>query len=97
MLLLAAVESGATHGYMIAEKLRSASDGTFDLPDGTIYPALRRLEGLGLLKSSWDETGGRRRRTYKLTAKGKKRLAAQRQEWGTFERGVQAILRLSGP
>ena len=94
MLLLAAVDSGATHGYAIIERLRAVSGGGFDLPDGTIYPALHRLERGGHLTSAWDETGARRRRSYRLTQKGQQLLARQREEWAAFERGVRSVLSL---
>ncbi len=58
-----------------------ASGGTFKLPDGTLYPALHRLERAGLLASRWSEATGRRRRVYQLTAKGERTLAKQHAEW----------------
>ena len=70
LLLLAAVRNQPAHGYAIAETLRSRSDGAFDLPEGTLYPALHRLERGGLLSSRWSEVNGRRRRVYQLTARG---------------------------
>lgn len=94
MLLLTLVGAGATHGYAIVEELRRASKGTFDLPDGTVYPALHRLCDAGLLMSRWSEDGGRRRRLYALTAKGRKELERQREYWTRFERGVRAVLAL---
>jgi transcriptional regulator len=92
MLLLAIVDSGATHGYGIIERLREVSRGTFDLPDGTIYPALHRLERAGYLKSAWTVGEGRKRRVYQLTASGRRTLARQRSDWSQFERGVRAVL-----
>ena len=94
MLLLAAVEHGEAHGYAISERLRAASGGTFDLPDGTIYPALRRLDKAGYVESAWQESGGRSRRVYRLTAKGRAQLARQRDEWAAFEKGVRDVLAL---
>ena len=61
LLLLAVLEKGPAHGYVIIEMLRERSGGTFDLPEGTIYPALHRMEENGLLSSHWTENGGRRR------------------------------------
>src|SRR5262249_60644715 len=58
-LLLAALEAGPRHGYAIMEALRAGSDGRVDLPTGTIYPALHRLERAGLVKASWSQAGGR--------------------------------------
>ncbi len=92
-LVLAAIQGGATHGYAIAERLRTASDGNFDLPDGTIYPALRRLEDKGLIKGSWvAATGERKRKVYRLTGKGERALADGKREWLRFRRSVGAIL-----
>lgn len=92
MLLLAAVNEGQSHGYAIVEHLRDATSGSFDFADGTIYPALRRLERSGYLRSKWIENEGRRKRRYQLTPQGKRLLARQKQEWGIFEQGVRAIL-----
>jgi PadR family transcriptional regulator, regulatory protein PadR len=92
-LLLAVLEAGPAHGYAVIEALRAASGGTFDLPTGTVYPALRRLEGDGLVKSAWLEPAGeRRRRVYRLTAKGRKALAAQRETWQQFSGAVSAVM-----
>jgi PadR family transcriptional regulator, regulatory protein PadR len=54
-LLLSVLSSGPAHGYAIISALRDRSGGTFDLPEGTIYPALRRLEDAGLLAGTWDQ------------------------------------------
>lgn len=92
-LLLAVLEAGPAHGYAVIEALRAASSGTFDLPTGTVYPALRRLEDDGLVKSAWQEpVGERRRRVYQLTAKGRKTLAAQRETWQQFSGAVSAVM-----
>ncbi len=95
LLLLTVIDSGAAHGYAIAERLRAASSGTFDLADGTVYPALRRLSDHGLLRSRWSDDNGRRRRIYTLTAKGRRALREERDNWERFERGMQAILNLT--
>ena len=58
-LLLASLESGPRHGYAVKEALRVGGGARFDLPTGTIYPALRRLEAAGLLTGTWSEAGGR--------------------------------------
>ena len=92
LLLLAAVEDNPTHGYAIAERLRARSGGTFDLPEGTLYPALHRLERSRLLASRWSEVNGRRRRVYQLTAKGHRALAKQHDEWRDFARAVHAVV-----
>lgn len=91
-LLLASLESGPRHGYAVKEALREGSGTRFDLPTGTIYPALRRLEAAGLVKGTWAESGGRRRRSYELTPAGRRRLAADRAAWRDFASAVSAIL-----
>jgi PadR family transcriptional regulator PadR len=92
LLLLAAVQSRPAHGYAIADTLRARSDGAFDLPEGTLYPALHRLERAGLLSSRWSEVGGRRRRVYQLTARGQRSLAKRQSEWRDFSRAVLAVV-----
>jgi PadR family transcriptional regulator, regulatory protein PadR len=92
LLLLSILSAGPAHGYAIITALSDRSEGTFDLPEGTIYPALHRLEDSGLLTSSWAEGEGRKRRVYGLTSKGVAALAAERAEWGKFASGVQAVL-----
>ncbi len=69
-VLLAALEGGPRHGYAVIEALRQSTDGRLDLPTGTIYPALRRLEQAGLIAGTWSVVGGRRRREYRLTPAG---------------------------
>ena len=91
-LLLASLEAGPRHGYAIMEALRAGSGGQFDLPTGTIYPALRRLEQAGLIKGTWAEVGGRRRRVYDLTPAGRRTLAAERGTWREFSAAVTALL-----
>jgi DNA-binding PadR family transcriptional regulator len=94
LLLLSVLARGPAHGYAVISALRAGSDGTFDLPEGSVYPALHRLERDGLLASRWSQAdGGRRRRCYEITAAGAAALAAKRAEWRTFARGMQAVLR----
>ena len=91
-LILAVVASEPSHGYAIIEELKVRSGGSFDLPEGTVYPALHRLERAGLLASSWAEASGRRRRVYRLTRKGRRELATRKDEWRSFARAVEAVL-----
>ncbi len=97
LLLLSVLAAGPAHGYAIISALRDRSGGTFDLPEGTIYPALHRLEDSGLLVSSWAEGDGRRRRVYGTTDKGVAALAAEQAEWRNFAGSVQAVLGWSTP
>jgi PadR family transcriptional regulator PadR len=92
MLLLTAVQGNPMHGYAIAETLRTRSAGTFDLPEGTLYPALHRLERAGLVASRWSEVNGRRRRVYQLTSKGRRAVVRHQGEWRTFARAVHGVI-----
>ena len=91
-VLLAALEDGPLHGYAVMEALRRSTGGQLDLPTGTIYPALRRLEQAGLIEGSWSIVGGRRRRDYRLTATGKRALSGRRADWREFSAMVTAAL-----
>jgi PadR family transcriptional regulator, regulatory protein PadR len=91
-LLLAALEAGPLHGYAVMEALRTGSGGRVDLPTGTVYPALHRLERAGLVSSCWSTEGGRRRHTYELTPAGSRALAGQRSSWQEFSTTVSALL-----
>jgi PadR family transcriptional regulator PadR len=92
LLLLSVLAAGPAHGYAVIAALRDRSEGTFDLPEGTIYPALHRLEDARLLGSSWADADGRQRRVYALTDKGVAALAAEQNEWRRFASGVQAVV-----
>jgi PadR family transcriptional regulator len=91
-ILLAALESQPLHGYAIMETLRIRSRASFDLPTGTVYPALHRLERAGLIKSDWSTVSGRRRRTYRLTQPGRRKLRDERASWRQFSRTVSTLL-----
>jgi PadR family transcriptional regulator len=92
LLLLAALRDEPRHGYAVMEHVRSSSGGRFDYPEGTVYPALHRLEAGGMLTSRWSEVGGRRRRVYALTAKGSGALESRRRDWERFSQSVAAVL-----
>jgi len=92
-ILLAVLERGPGHGYAIMEALRVRTDGQVDLPTGTIYPALHRLEQAGLVQATWSAAGGRRRRVYQLTPAGRRALEAERSTWRDFSATVTALLR----
>jgi PadR family transcriptional regulator PadR len=92
LLLLSVLEhSDALHGYALIVALREGSDGVFELAEGTVYPALHRLERDGLISSDWSTGSGRRRRTYSLTSDGRAALAARREEWARFAHGVERL------
>ncbi len=92
LLLMSVLRDGPAHGYAIIEILRRRSAGTFDLPEGTIYPALHRLEADGLLASEWSQETGRRKRIYHLTGKGELALARRESEWRLFARAINSTL-----
>jgi PadR family transcriptional regulator, regulatory protein PadR len=92
-ILLAVLEPGPRHGYAIMEALRIHSNGQVDLPTGTIYPALHRLERAGLVHASWSAAAGRRRRVYELTPAGRAALDIERSTWRDFSAAVTALLR----
>lgn len=91
-LILAVVADGPLHGYAIIEALQLRSDGALDLPTGTVYPALRRLEASGHLTSAWSTGTGRKRRTYTLSRSGRKALAREREEWTEFAGVMNSLL-----
>jgi PadR family transcriptional regulator, regulatory protein PadR len=91
-LILATIAEDPAHGYAILQRLRERSNGAFDLAEGTIYPALHRLERGDLLSSSWSIENGRRRRVYRLTRVGRASLRARRRDWIHFARAVEAVL-----
>src|SRR3954447_4401496 len=93
MIVLAALSSGPAHGYAVIEEIKRRSGQAFDLPEGTIYPALHRLEEAGLLSSCWvTAESGRQRRVYALTRRGRRALAEQRALWRRFSDAVGGFL-----
>jgi DNA-binding PadR family transcriptional regulator len=96
-LLLAVLEDGPLHGYAVIEALQRRSGGAINLPTGTVYPALRRLENAGCLNGSWSTVGGRKRRTYSLTAAGRRALGDHRRQWLRFSGTIQSVLGGSTP
>jgi PadR family transcriptional regulator, regulatory protein PadR len=94
-ILLAVLEPGPLHGYAIMEALRLRSGGQVDLPTGTVYPALHRLERAGLVSATWSQGGGRRRRVYELTPAGTRSLDTERGSWRDFSAVVSALLQPS--
>ena len=91
-MILAVVSAAPLHGYAVIEELKARSGGELELPEGTVYPALHRLEERGLLRSAWSQGGGRRRRVYRLTARGRRELEARSREWRAFARVVEGVL-----
>ena len=96
MLMLEVISHGPTYGYEISQTVSGQSQGYFELKEGSLYPALHRLEQQKLVKSSWREVDGRRRKYYELTAAGGKVLATKKSEWKAFADGIQGVLGRGG-
>jgi transcriptional regulator len=98
MIVLAALAPGPAHGYAVIEEIKRRSGEAFTLPEGTVYPALHRLEHAGLLSSRWvTADSGRRRRVYALTRQGSRALAEQRALWERFAGAIGGLLKGAGP
>jgi PadR family transcriptional regulator, regulatory protein PadR len=95
LLLMSVLAGQPGHGYEIITRLRDRSEGAFELPEGTVYPALHRLEEAGLLSSGWEVVSGRRRRIYRLTAAGERALADQARQWQEFSGSMARVLGLA--
>jgi transcriptional regulator len=94
MIVLAALAPGPAHGYAVIEELKRRSAGAFDLPEGTIYPVLHRLEQAGLLAGRWvTAESGRRRRVYELTRRGERALAERRAVWEQFSDAIGSLFK----
>lgn len=91
-LVMAVLEQEPLHGYGIIEALQRRSGGALDVPTGTVYPALHRLERAGLISSTWTTEAGRRRRVYALTRTGQRALAEERGNWRDLAEVITSIL-----
>ncbi len=92
LLILQALSTGPSHGYSIAQQIKSRSKGELDFKEGTLYPALHQLEQQGLLDAFNQEENGRTRRYYQLTASGHQALEKGLKEWRQFVRSVNLAL-----
>lgn len=92
LLILRALESGPKHGYLIAAEIKANSKGVLDFREGALYPALHDRENKGLIQSYEEVENGRTRRYYRLTQKGKKALAKEREEWRALSGAVTMFL-----
>jgi transcriptional regulator len=94
MLILKVVARGPLHGYAIAQRLQQISKDYFQVPQGSLYPALHRLEEREWLDAEWKDTStGREAKFYKLTAKGRKQLEVEMAGWERLADAVSLILR----
>jgi len=94
LLILGLLHRREMYGYEILSELRSTTKGVVDLPEGTVYPALRRLEQNGNVEGRWVDQGesAPRRRYYRLTASGERALSVGRDEWLQFKMAADAVL-----
>ena len=93
MLVMRAVADEALHGYALVHRLNLISGGRLNVPQGSLYPALHRLENQGMLKAEWRETAsGREAKFYHLTAKGRRHLDAEVAEWKELSKAISLVL-----
>jgi len=98
LLILKVVTAGSIHGYAIAQRIQQISRDALQVQQGSLYPALHRLENKGLLSAEWKETEtGREAKFYRLTAKGRAQLKNETAEWMRLSEAVALILRLADP
>jgi PadR family transcriptional regulator PadR len=96
LLILKAVAVDPLHGYAIAQRLEQVSRGVVQVPEGSLYPALHRLENRGLLAADWKKTEtGREAKFYRLTRKGRKQLEVDAASWSRLIEAVGLILAMS--
>ena len=92
-LILRTLADADDHGYGISRRIETATDGAVRVEDGSLYPALYRLEKRGLVRGEWGLSEARKRaRFYQLTEKGRKHLAKQTAQWAAFAGGVSRLL-----
>ena len=92
LMVLSVLAEGSQYGYSLQKRLNAASLGKVKLPAGTLYPLLHRLESDKLIRSRWDNSTGRKRKWYDLTAKGKKRLKAQASQWRQYAQCMTELI-----
>lgn len=93
LLILKAIAVEPVHGYAIAQRLEQISRGVIQVPEGSLYPALHRLENRGFLEADWKKTGtGREAKFYKLTRKGRKQLETETAGWERLTQAIGLIL-----
>ena len=96
MLVLKSLQIGPMHGWGIAERVEQGSCNVLGLNQGSLYPALYRLEKQGFIRSEWQQTeNNRRARYYTITAAGRRQLAAEREQWERLSSAVNQVLRMS--
>ncbi|MEO8295574.1 MAG: PadR family transcriptional regulator [Gemmatimonadota bacterium] len=93
LLVLKTLALGPLHGWAISKRIRQLSDEAFDVGQGSLYPALYRLEDRGWISAEWGVSPeGRRTKSYTLTVLGKKQFAAERAQWRVFAAAIEQVL-----
>ena len=93
LLILRTLLGGPAHGHAIAKHIQRTSEDLLQIETGSLYPALHRLEAKGWITACWElSTKGKRARFYRLTALGRRQLAAEQSKWDTFSRAMALIL-----
>ncbi len=96
LLVLKTLSLAPMHGWGISQRVQQVSDGVLEVNQGSLYPALQRLEKEGLITSEWGTTDNNRQaRYYKMTASGRRALGAELENWRRFAAGLEAVLRTS--
>jgi PadR family transcriptional regulator, regulatory protein PadR len=96
LLVLKTLSLAPQHGWGISQHVQQLSEGVLEVNQGSLYPALQRLEKSGLVTSDWGTTDNNRRaRYYRLTAAGRRALGAELESWRRFAAGLEAVLRTS--
>ncbi|MDQ3997590.1 MAG: PadR family transcriptional regulator [Gemmatimonadota bacterium] len=96
LLILKTLSLAPMHGWGISQRVQQISKGVLEMNQGSLYPALQRLEKDGLVTSDWDTTDNNRRaRYYRLTATGRRALGVELESWRRFAGGLEAVLRVS--
>ena len=94
LIILRTLLPGPSHGHAIARHIQRTTDDLLQVETGSLYPALYRLEANGLIAAAWEKSDkGKRARYYRLTAKGRKQLAAEQSKWDAFVRAMASLLR----
>ena len=94
LLVLKTLSLAPLHGWGISQRVQQISDGVLEVNQGSLYPALQRLEKDGLITSAWGTTDhNRRARYYQITAAGRRALGAELESWRRFAAGLEAVLR----
>ena len=93
ILILSLLDKKAMYGYEMIKEIQEKSEGVFTFKEGTLYPILHSMEGEGMVECYWTETdGGRKRKYYKITEKGKKCMKEKQEEWKVFRSAVDKVI-----